>query len=420
MKIALAHYSGSADISGVTSWLIGFCERLVQTGHEVVMHLHHFGDDPQQGSIVPSLQRLGIDIHAVRRTGSLEADTRQTLQFLNQVQPDLFLPQCLHAHYAAAAQAGRQGLPWIFTMHSDDPDYWCVAEALTPETHGGSSVCVSQFLAQQLRQRLPATNPQVIPCGITLPAAQAIFSDQPFRVVYSGRMVERQKCIQQVVHTLIHACRASSRIEAHLIGDGPDRAACEQFVHQAGLADRIQFHGRVPPEQVQPLLQRSQAILLMSEFEGLPVALLEAMAAGVVPVVRAIESGIPELVHHERTGLLVGNDPAEAAAALLRLSREPDLWQRCSSQSRAQVEAGYGSDQCFEHWKNLLIAQQLSAMDQHPISTTNLRRELPLDDARFQVQYPSPPSPWRRFHPRRFMGLLRRMQLLCLDHDLRA
>jgi hypothetical protein len=66
-----------------------------------------------------------------------------TLQFLNKVQPVLSLPQCLHAHYVAAAHAGRQGLPWIFTMHSDDPDYWCVAEALTPETHSGSSACLS-------------------------------------------------------------------------------------------------------------------------------------------------------------------------------------------------------------------------------------------------------------------------------------
>ena len=409
MKIALAHYSGSADISGVTSWLIGFCERLVQTGHEVVMHLHHFGDDPQQGSILPSLQRLGIKTYAVRRTGSLEADTRQTLQFLNQVQPDLFLPQCLHAHYAAAAQAGRQGLPWILTMHSDDPDYWCVVEALTPETHGGSSVCVSQFLAQQLRQRLPATNPQVIPYGITLPTAQAIFSDQPFRVVYSGRMVECQKCIQQVVHTLIHACRATSRIEAHLIGDGLDRAACQQLVLQAGLADRIHFHGRVPPEQVQPLLQCSQAILLMSDFEGLPVALLEAMAAGVVPVVRAIESGIPELVHHERTGLLVGNDPAEAAAALLRLSHEPDLWQRCSTQSRALVEAGYGADQCFERWLGVMEQQRRPERPPFPIRTTDLRRLLPIADPRFQSQYPSPPSRWRRLHPRNLVGGLRRV-----------
>jgi colanic acid/amylovoran biosynthesis glycosyltransferase len=118
-------------------------------------------------------------------------------------------------------------------------------------------------------------------------------------------MVERQKCIHQVVHTLTHACVASSQIEAHLIGDGPDRAACEQLVHQAGLKGN-HFHGRVPPEQVQPLLQRSQAILLMTAFEGLPVALLDAMAAGVVLVVRAIESGIPEQVHHERTGFAGG------------------------------------------------------------------------------------------------------------------
>jgi colanic acid/amylovoran biosynthesis glycosyltransferase len=411
MKIALAHYSASSDISGVTTWLIAFCERLVQAGHEVVMHLHHYGDDPQQGSINPSLQRLGIETHAVRRTGSLEADTRQTLQFLKQVQPDLFLPQCLHAHYVAAAHAGRQGLPWIFTMHSDDPDYWCVAEALTPETHGGSSVCVSQFLAQQLRQRLPATNPQVIPYGITLPTAQASFSDQPFRVLYSGRMVERQKCIHQVVHTLIHACRASIQIEAHLIGDGPERAACEQLVQQAGLADRIHFHGRVPPEQVQPLLQRSQAILLMSDFEGLPVALLEAMGAGVVPVVRAIESGIPELVHHERTGLLVANDPAEAAAALVRLSREPGLWQRCSNLSRVIVERSYSAEHGMALWLRA-IQQQGAMSSQFPLDTANLRRAFPLGDPRFQAQYPSTPSPSNRFHPRRVVGALKRRIVL--------
>ncbi|MFM7642893.1 MAG: glycosyltransferase family 4 protein, partial [Cyanobium sp.] len=315
---------------------------------------------------------------------------------------------CPREHHGAttATHAGRQGLPWIFTMHSDDPDDWCLAEALTPETRGGSSVCVSQFLAQQLRQRLPATNPQVIPCGITLPTAQASFADQPFRVVYSGRMDERQKCIQQVVHTLIHACQASSQIEAHLIGDGSDRASCEQRVHQAGLKGRIHFDGRIPPEQVQPLLQRSQAILLMSDFEGLPVALLEAMAAGVVPVVRAIESGIPELVHHERTGLLVGNDPAEAASALVRLSRDPNLWQRCSAQSRALVEEGYSAALCLERWLAVIEQQRGPARPPFPIRTTYLRRLLLLADLRFHSQYPPPPSRWSRLHPQRTLERL--------------
>lgn len=211
----------------------------------------------------------------------------------------------------------------------------------------------------------------------------ASFSDQPFRVVYSGRLVERQKCIQQVVHTLIHACRDSSQIEAHLIGDGTARAACEQLVHQAGLADRIHFHGRVPPEHVQLLLQRSQAILLMSDFEGLPVALLEAMAAGVVPVVRSIPSGIPELVHNERTGLLVANDPADAAAALIRLSQNPDLWQNCSRNGCSLVEASYSAEQCYAQWMKLIQQQHGSSKPQFPINDANLTRTLPLADSRF-------------------------------------
>lgn len=408
MKIALAHYSTQSDISGVTTWLIGFCDWLVKAGHEVVIHLHHFGHDLHQGSILPSLQRLGIKTYAVRRTGSLEADTRQTLQFLNQVQPDLFLPQCLHAHYVAAAYAGRQGLPWIFTMHSDDPDYWCVAESLCPESNGGSSVCVSQFLAQQLSQRVPATKPQVIPCGIKLSTAHASFSDHPFSVVYSGRMVDRQKCIQQILHTLIHACRSSSNVEAHLIGDGPARLACEQLVAQAGFADRIHFHGRVPPERVQSLLHRSQAILLMSDFEGLPVALLEAMAVGLVPVVRAIDSGIPELVQHEYTGLLVENDPARAAAALVRLSLDPDLWQHCSTQARALVQAGYGADQCFERWFDVIQQSRGTAMVQFPMSIANLRPLIPEGDHRFLAQFPTIDTPLHKWHPRRLASALRR------------
>jgi glycosyltransferase involved in cell wall biosynthesis len=414
MKIALAHYSESADISGVTTWMIAFSEQLLQAGHEVVMHLHHFGEDHQQASILPSLQGLGIETRSVPRTGSIEDDTRQTLQFLNHVQPDLFLPQCLHAHYVAAAHAGRQGLPWIFTMHSDDPSYWCVAETLTPESHGGSSVCVSKFLAEQLHKRIPSTKPQVIPYGIKLPIDQARFSDQPFRVVYSGRMVERQKCIHQVIHTLIQACKASNKIEAHLIGDGPARASCEQLVHQASLADRIYFHGRVLPEQVHQILQRCQAILLMSDFEGLPVALLEAMAAGVVPVARAIESGIPELVLQEQTGLLVANDPAEAVDALVRLIHEPRLWHHCSTQALALIEEVYGAEQCSERWLELIQQTHSTAMVQmhFPMKTSNLRQTIPMADQRFQAQYYLNAPPPNKLGLRKIAGALKRRMKL--------
>ena len=55
MKIALAHYSGTSDISGVTTWLIDFIHRLSVSGHTLALHLHHFGSDPKDASILKSL-----------------------------------------------------------------------------------------------------------------------------------------------------------------------------------------------------------------------------------------------------------------------------------------------------------------------------------------------------------------------------
>lgn len=289
-------------------------------------------------------------------------------------------------------------------MHSDDPDYWCVAEALTPEKNCGASVCVSNYLGDALQSRIPISSPTIIPYGIKPPPAQTRFSDQPFRVVYSGRLVQHQKCIHQVVRTLIHACHACAQIEADLIGDGPERQACQRQVHQAGLTDRIRFLGRLPPEKVSPLLQQSQAILLMSAFEGLPLALLEAMACGVVPVVRTMASGIPELVHHEHTGLLVANAPRHAAAALLRLQRNPHLWQHCSSSARRLVASSYNVQDGHGRWLQLIERQQTAprpARPLFPLASSNLRASLPLTDRRLRKYYPPPSDPWLRLHPRR-------------------
>ena len=105
-------------------------------------------------------------------------------------------------------------------MHSVDSLFWYVAEALTSEAHGGSSVYVSHFPAQEHRDRLPFSQSAVIPYGVAIPGGQASFAADPIQVVYSGRLVIRQKCIHQVVATLISACGShpSPRPEALPIG----------------------------------------------------------------------------------------------------------------------------------------------------------------------------------------------------------
>jgi glycosyltransferase involved in cell wall biosynthesis len=291
-----------------------------------------------------------------------------TLAFLNIWRPDVFLPQCKPHHYIAAAIAGRCGLPWGLTLHSDDPDYWATASSLPPLRNGGKTICVSQHIQAELAQQGGESQAVVIPYGVSIPATTTHYNPHPFRVVYSGRLWEHQKRASLVVESLILACQRSETITATLIGDGYSRPACEQQVQAAGLTDRIIFSGRLPFAGVQEILLQSQAILLMSDFEGLPVALLEAMAAGVVPVVRSIPSGIPEVVRQGDTGLLVSDDPEQAAAALTALAEDPALWQRCSSASRQLVEARFSSDHCHRQWLALVRELQATAKPTYPIA----------------------------------------------------
>ena len=403
LRVAFAHYHQESDISGVTTWLLSLARRLNSDG--VAVAIHFVGPAEAQASEAPlfeELRRQGIAVFSTPRRTRLQADIKDTLAFLNQWQPTVFLPQCKPAHYAAAALAGARGLPWVLTLHSDDPDYWATVRRFGGSRYGSSIVCVSRHIQGELGRRTTDRGSSVIAYGVTLPEENAAFRNDPFRVVFSGRIWEHQKRASLVIQTLIRACRSSDSIRATMIGDGYARAACERQVAEAGLCGAISFTGALPPSDVQARLLDCQAILLMSDFEGLPIALLEAMAAGVVPVVRRIPSGIPELVDHEHTGLLVSEDPEESAMALLRLADDPDLWRRCSTAARALVTQQYSADASYAQWRRLLedLDRQhaLAATSPYPIDPRRIHSLGRLDSTLAQEYRTTPPMTARFAH----------------------
>jgi glycosyltransferase involved in cell wall biosynthesis len=401
LRVAFAHYSQENDISGVTTWVMNLARRLRGDGVDVAIHF--VGPPELQASEPPvfeELRRQGIAVFSTPRRSRIQADIADTLAFLNQWQPTVFLPQCKPAHYAAAALAGPLGLPWVLTLHSDDPDYWATVRHFGGSLHAASIVSVSHHIQGELRRRATDRASSVIPYGVTLPERSAVFADDPFRVVFCGRIWEHQKRASLVIQALIGACRSHQSIRATLIGDGYARGACEHQVAEAGLGEVISFTGPLSSAEVQGRLAESQAILLMSDFEGLPIALLEAMAAGVVPVVRRIPSGIPELVTHERTGLLVSEDPAEAARAIVRLAGDPALWRRCSTAARTLVTEKYSGDASYAQWRRLLEDLDgqfgVAATSPYPIDPRRIR-SLGRIDARLTQEYRTTPPLRERF-----------------------
>jgi glycosyltransferase involved in cell wall biosynthesis len=108
-----------------------------------------------------------------------------------------------------------------------------------------------------------------------------------------------------------------------LVGTGPDEEAARRLGDELGLGARIRFLGS--RGDVPALLPGLDVFVLSSRYEGLPIALLEAMAAGVACVATAV-GGIPEVIEHAASGLLVPPaDPSALAAALAKVLEDPDL-----------------------------------------------------------------------------------------------
>jgi colanic acid/amylovoran biosynthesis glycosyltransferase len=374
MRVAFTHYLAIDDIGGVTTWITSLLRQLHSDGIEVGIHLIDAtqGLDPVgDRTILRELIDAGIHVSSSPEQRSLKGEVRKTIEFLNTWKPTVFLPQCIPPHFVAGAIAGKQGIPWALTIHSDDQNYWSVAESVPPPQYGGRTVCVSKHIARSVVNAEIDLDPIVIPCGVRVPQNQTHFSIAPFRVAYSGRLVEKQKRASLVINALIKACERNPYIAATVIGDGNSRRFLEQEVDSAGMGHAINFSGLQTPGNVQNILANCQAIVLMSDFEGLPVALLEAMAMGVVPVVRDISSGIPELIQHNQTGILVGDDPNEAASAILRLANDSTLWQRCSEGARELVIRKYSSEQSYNQWQEFLAELSRDTSRSYPIKATS-------------------------------------------------
>ena len=148
-------------------------------------------------------------------------------------------------------------------------------------------------------------------------------------------------------------------VRARLIGDGELRGAYEAQVRDLGIADRIEFLGY--RDDIPALLAETDVAVLTSVKEGIPRALLEAMAME-IPVVGTRVVGTEETVRDGETGYLVDyGDAAGLAARLETLARDPALRERLGKRGREVVVAEYDEERIVEalagHYRQMLRAK---------------------------------------------------------------
>jgi glycosyltransferase involved in cell wall biosynthesis len=164
------------------------------------------------------------------------------------------------------------------------------------------------------------------------------------RVVVAAGRLSREKGHADLIAALDHLrrLRPSLKVRLVIVGDGPERRPVAEAARALGLLDRVVFAGQV--EDVRPYYAIADLLSLPSHSEGSPNVLLEAMAAR-LPVVATRVGGVPEIVTHGESALLVApHDPRAMAEAIAAIFADAGLAERLAASARASVAARHSPE----------------------------------------------------------------------------
>ena len=253
----------------------------------------------------------------------------------------------LHNHFAnsscsvAAIAAEIGGFSFSFTVHGPreffEINQWWLGEKVARACF---VVCISSFCRSQVMIAAPPMSwnkLRIVHCGVDakrFPVRRHIGKGR--RLLFVGRLVPEKGCLM-----LLEAIAQLPDVVIDVVGDGPLLQVLRERAAELGAEARTVFHGYLGEEGIRQRLAESDVFVMTSFAEGLPVVLMEALAAG-VPAVATQIAGIPELIEDGVTGFLVPpSEPVATANAVRRLLDDADLRNQIAAAGREKVERDF-------------------------------------------------------------------------------
>lgn len=312
---------------------------------------------------VEALRQKGLDIKVVPGWPHLAA-VWSLVKLFRQFRPDVVLAHGFPEHLIGRLAAVLAKVPRIIQVEHNSRErytWWRSLQARWLDRHTHHIVAVSDGVAAALRERrVPAERLTTIPNGIDL-SRFASCADTPLarreRAIVMSARFARQKDHATLIRAMARLRdRGITDCPLYLAGGGKDahRRRAESLAAELRLGGLVHFlghHGDMPG-----LLGRSLMCVLSTHYEGIPLALLEGMAAGCV----AITSDVPgarEAVVPERTGYLVPHEDADALAdRIASILAAPADHQGVADRARQTVAAQYSREQMLARYEQLILS----------------------------------------------------------------
>ena len=280
------------------------------------------------------------------------------IEILNDIKnfpPDIFIPNYFPAACYAAKWVKQSGIPTVCILHNDDDfhlELINVFASENEENNVSAIVGVSKLLTEIIIRRHPKNvNVECLAYGAPVPQQQAVLqTNDTLKLVYIGRMMETQKRISDVTKAMCRVAKEIPGTECVLYGSGKDLQHVLDILNTEGKGLPVSYGGKLETADVQTHLLENHIFVLLSDYEGIPISLMEAMACGLVPVCSNIRSGMTELIIQNETGFLVNDRSDDFVDTIKKLKSDHDLWQKVSGSARKKIVEEYAEEVCNKRW----------------------------------------------------------------------
>jgi glycosyltransferase involved in cell wall biosynthesis len=310
-----------------------------------------------EGPMVDKMKEMGVKTHVIYTEKPFNRSVWGKVKDILEEEKI----EIVHAHGTRAnsntfSAAKKLGIPLLYTVHGwsfhNDQNFLVKSIRTYGEKflvkNATKTICVSNSNYEDGAKRFSMKNATVITNGINLAKFDLTQSFKDIRKEFNIKEDEvlvgfiARMTSQKDPFTLLKAISkipADSKIKFLIIGDGDSKEAVLKMADELKINSRVIFENF--RQDIPDVLHGIDIFCLPSLWEGLPIALLEAMAMAKAVVATAID-GTKEVIVHEKNGLLVPvMNPDELANALILLSNDKALRDRLSKEARCTVEKDY-------------------------------------------------------------------------------
>ncbi len=260
----------------------------------------------------------------------------------------------------AAAASLYATYPIVGVLHADENGYYDLARKYHETTD--LLVSVSQRVQHTVQERCPDVHKNklfIIPCGIHLPAVnQRTTQEDSLQLIYVGRVNDYQKRSGDLLKIAVSLREKNISFNLNIIGDGATyKSNLEKQFTDVGLNGSVTFRGWLSQVEVKDYLQKSDVMILPSDFEGMPIAMMEALASGCGFVGTRV-SGIEDYENHELANncfrVYEVGDIEDAVSKIQQVAAIPLVTRLIAA--RQLAESQFSMDTCLTKYDTAIAA----------------------------------------------------------------